>query len=138
MYLNPGELESGIYGHVIDTIVQDDRDIVQQSIDAAVEEVKAYLAVRYDNEAIFAQEGAARNALILESVKVVAIWNLIKLSSAETLYTTWLDRYDRVIKTLQQIAAGKIAPDLPLLTDARGNVTDTLRFGANKKFNHYF
>lgn len=135
-YLNTSELESGLYGHVIDEIVQDDRQIVQQAIDAAVEEVKSYLAVIYNVTEIFAQSGADRNALTLENVKVVAIWNLIKLSNAETLYDVWRDRYDRVIDYLKQAAAGKVSPGLPLLRGDDGEVLDTMRFGSNAKFTH--
>jgi phage gp36-like protein len=138
MYLNTAEIESGIYASAIDAIVQDDRTIVKQAIDAAVEEVKAYLAGNYDTVKIFGATGNDRNALILENVKVIAIWNLIKLSSAETLYDIWRDRYDRVIDGLKLIASGKTAPDLPLLTNDRGQVIDAIRAGSHPKFNHYW
>jgi phage gp36-like protein len=138
MFLNPSELESGIYGHVIDEIVQDDRDIVQQAIDAAVEEVKSYLAVRYDAAKVFGTAGAERNALALENVKIIAIWNLIKLSSAEMLYDVWRERYDRVVDGLKLVAAGRTAPDLPLLRTERGDVLSAVRSGSHEKFNHYY
>lgn len=136
MFLKPEELHSSMYAHVIREITEDDEQIVEQAIEEAIEEVRSYLRPRYDTEKIFAAEGSARNALILGNTKVVTVWNIIKLSNAETIYEIWRDRYDRVIKYLEGVAAGSRTPSLPLLTDEKGEVKITARFGSNPKFTH--
>jgi hypothetical protein len=96
------------------------------------------LAVRYDTAKIFDAEGAERNSMVLENVKVAAVWNLIKRFSAEMLYDVWKGRYDRVVDNLKLIAAGGMSPDLPLQTDKRGEVINTVRSGSHRKFEHYY
>ena len=47
------------------------------------------------------------------------------------------ERYERAIKWLQGVQAGKIIPDLPLTTDDNGNPTGTpLVYGSQKKLRH--
>lgn len=125
-----------MYAHIVDEITEGDTQIVLQAIDAAVEEVRSYLRTRYDTDRIFNAEGDARNALILENTKVIAVWNIIRLSNAETIYEIWKERYDRVIKYLEGVAAGTRTPGLPLLTDERGEVKIKIRCGSNPKFTH--
>lgn len=136
MYLEPEELRSSMYAHIIREITEGDEQIVLQAIEAAVEEVRSYLRPRYDTDKIFAAEGKDRNALILEDTKVVTVWNIIKLSNAETIYEIWKERYDRVIKYLEGVAEGTRTPSLPLLMDEKGEVKIKSRFGSNPKFTH--
>lgn len=127
-----------MYAHIITEITEGDEQIVLQAIEAAIEEVRSYLRPRYDTDKVFAAEGGGRNALILENTKVVAVWNIIKLSNAETIYEIWKDRYDRVISYLVGVAKGTHTPSLPLLTDEKGEVKIKTRFGSNPKFRHSF
>lgn len=125
-----------MYVHIIGEITGDDNQIVEQAIDAAIEEVRSYLAQRYDAEKVFGAEGRERNALILENTKTIAIWNIIKLSNAETIYEIWKDRYDRVIDYLARVAKGTIAPSLPLIANSDGKTVIKAKFGSNRKFTH--
>lgn len=127
-----------MYVHIVEEITEGDEQIVLQAIEAAVEEVRSYLQPRYDTDRIFAAEGSERNALVLENTKIVTVWNLIKLSNVETIYEIWKERYDRVIKYLEGVAAGTRTPSLPLLTDEKGEVRIKMRCGSNPKFRHSF
>ena len=135
MFLTPSELTNNLYGHVIDNITQNDPQVSEQAISAAIGEMKSYLAA-YDADAIFSATGSARNPLILENTKVVAIWNILKPSSAETLYDTWKERYDRVVDFMTKVAEGKITPDLPVRTGSDGEISIRMRMGSNPKFTH--
>lgn len=136
MYLKVEELNGSMYAHIIEEITEGDTQIVLQAIEAAIEEVRSYLRIRYDVAKVFAAEGSARNALILENTKVITVWNIIKLSNAETIYEMWKERYDRVINYLEKVADGDAAPDLPLLTNDKGDVVIKAKFGSNPKFHH--
>lgn len=138
MFLTPKELNTAMYAHVVGAITQDNAQVVEQCIAAAIEELKSYLAQRYDTERIFNASGTERNALIVEHVKVITAWNIIRLSSAEVIYEAWRDRYDRVIVWAKAVAKGSIAPELPPLTNDQGDVELTTRFGSNPKFTHHF
>lgn len=136
MYLKPEELNGSMYAHILNEITGGDTQIILQAAEAAIEEVRSYLRTRYDTAKVFSAEGPERNALILENTKVVTVWNIIKLSNAETIYDMWKERYDRVISYLSKVADGSIAPDLPLLTNEKGDVVIRARFGSNPKFHH--
>lgn len=125
-----------MYAHVIEQITEGDDSVVEQAIDAAIEEAKSYLAQRYDIEKVFTTEGKGRNALVLENVKVIVIWRIITICNAETIYEMWKERYDRVIDYFKSVAKGVTTPSLPLIKDSQGNVTIQAKFGSNPKFNH--
>ena len=131
-------MQTVIYEHVMDDISASDDATVLQCIEAAVGEMKSYLASRYDTEAIFSATGESRDPLVLEDTKVVAVWNLIRLSNSELIYQQWRERYDRVIDVMKQVADGSIAPALPIATDTEGNPVIKSRFGSNPKFNHSY
>lgn len=125
-----------MYAHVIEEITEGDDSIVEQAIDAAIEEARSYLAQRYDVAKIFSAEGKRRNAMVLENVKVIVIWRIITICNAETIYDMWKDRYDRVVDYFKNVAKGLITPALPPITDQQGNVSLQAKFGSNPKFHH--
>lgn len=135
MFLTPNELTNNIYGHIISNITQDDPQILEQAIAAAIDEMKSYLSA-YNTKLIFSAEGTERNSLILENTKVIAVWNLLKLSSAETLYEVWKERYDRVIDYMTKVSELKVTPDLPIKTSDNGEVSIKIKMGSKTKFNH--
>lgn len=138
MFITVEEMQTVIYEHVMDDISANDDATVQQCIEAAVSEMKSYLASRYDVAAIFAATGTDRDPLILENTKVIAVWNLIRLSNNELIYDQWRERYDRVIEFMSKVSEGSITPALPVATDEQGNPILKSRFGSNPKFQHNY
>lgn len=136
MYIEPSELKTAAYDHVIEQITNGDDSMIRTAIDAAVEEIQSYLSLRYDTEKIFSATGSARNPMVVEAVKDVTVWNLIRVSNAELLYDLWKSRYDRVIDYFTKVSRGTIAPALPLLTSPSGSVSIHPKFGSNRKFRH--
>ncbi len=53
----------------------------------------------------------------------IALYNMIASLSQRLGYDTRKERYDRAIKWLEGVQAGKIVPDLPLATDEEGEPT---------------
>ena len=135
-FITVEEMKTVIYEHVMDDISDEDDATVQQCIEAAIEEMEAYLASRYDVATIFSATGNARNKLILENTKVVAVWHLICRSNSELIYEQWKERYDRVIKFMEKVANGTLTPVLPIATNTDGAPQIKARFGSNPKFNH--
>ena len=135
-FITVEEMKTVIYEHVMDDISAEDDATVQQCIEAATEEMEAYLSSRYDVAAIFSATGDDRNKLILENTKVIAVWNLISLSNSELIYEQWKERYDRVISFMEKVADGTLTPVLPIATATDGTPLIKARFGSNPKFNH--
>jgi len=150
MFIEKEELKSAIYHYQVEEITEADDDIVFMAMAAAEDEVKSYLKANnmkawkdgralYDATAIFAMTGTARNALILQHTKTIAVWNLVQLCNVDILFDQVKERYDRAITWLKQLNRGEITIDLPLLpnTDATTSTdVQPFRFNSRPKFNH--
>jgi phage gp36-like protein len=136
MFTEPEDLEKALYPHIIAEIIGENTAAMSTAISAGEQEVAAYLAQRYDVEDIFSKEGDERNAMVLEHCITVAVWHLLKLCYAETLYDMWHDRYREVVRFLEGVADGSIAPRLPLLTDGQGNTFSKVQVTSTPKFRH--
>lgn len=156
MFIEVDELKSVAYGYQLNEITEitadDDsgRDIILMAIDAAIEEMKSYLRrtakglPRYDVDAIFSTEGTARNALVLELCKSIALWYICRLSNVDIIEEKVTKRYDRAIDWLEKVSGtGKYAespvidPGLPVVTlDSEAGESLPFRFGSREKFNH--
>jgi phage gp36-like protein len=137
MFITPDELKTVMYTYQVSEITENDTDIAQMAIDAAVGEMKGYLR-RYDTSAIFTATGTDRNPLIMELCKSMAAWYLIRLANVDMLYSQIKERYDRAVAWLTKVADGGLFPELPLITAESGQVQTTMRTGSQPKFNHHY
>jgi hypothetical protein len=159
MFLTVEELKSVAYEYQLAQITEDSPDIVEDAIEAAVEEMKSYLSPtdqkrwrdgrpRYDVGAIFGATGKNRNAIVLRLCKSIALYYVCELGHVDIIQERVQNRYDRAIDWLEKVAgvgkyadAPAIAPNLPVVT-ASTNEDDTsaspFRGGSREKFNHEF
>ncbi len=156
MFISPEELNTALYAYQIDEITEANSDIAQMAIDAAVEEMKSYLAPnsqtrwrdgrpRYDVAAIFEATAANRNPLIMELCKSIAVWYVCRLSNVDVIHEQVKERYNRAIEWLEKVAgvgkyadAPALSPNLPLLADNPDNPIQPVRSGSHTKFIHDF
>ena len=79
--------------------------------------MRGYLNARYDADAIFNAEGAARNELVLMMAVDIAVYHLFSIHNPQKMSQIRKDRYDRAMEWLKQVATFKItidgAPKLP-------------------------
>lgn len=138
MFITKEELKTHLYDYQVDQITDGDDTLVVDAIDTATAEVKSYLANRYDTATIFAQTGSDRSSLIVEHVKICAVWHLLLLCNVDAIYDRYEKAYDRSITYLKQVADGLLSPDLPYLQTDSGNPTGTIQLKSNPKFTHSF
>ncbi len=123
MYLIPSELESHLYGEVVNEIDRSNVTIAESAIDAAIEEVRGYLS-NYNVEAIFKQEKEERNAILLLYTKDVSVWHFIQLCNPGIDLALRQLRYEQAIKWLDKVQRGMVIPNLPPIPatlDENGN-----------------
>lgn len=138
MYLRPNELNSHIYDYQLHAITEQDSSITLSAINSAIAEVKSYLATRYDVEAIFFAEGEEREPLILDFVKTIAVWRIIKLANVDILYDKYRDLYKDTISYLTKVSEGSLVLDLPKIKNESGEIEGgNLQISSHPKFNHY-
>jgi hypothetical protein len=123
MFLTVEEMKSVLYEYQMNEIAEDDADIIEDGIAAAISEVRAYFEASnqrrsmtnlspqqyqqwklYDVDAIFNATGVGRNAFVMRLCKRVAAYNICELSNVDALYDHVKERYDNAIKTLEKIA----------------------------------
>lgn len=138
MFITKEEIKTHLYDYQVDQITDNDDTIVTNAIDTAVAEVKSYLANRYDVATIFAQSGSDRSALVVEHVKVCAVWHLLILCNVDAIYERYEKAYDRSIAYLKQVADGLLTPDLPYKESSDGRPAGTVQLQSQPKFSHSF
>ena len=98
-----------------------DPDNISNAIAEAQEEVAGYLRPKYDTDSIFATQGNERNRQLVMYTADIALYNMTASLPNRMGYETRKERYERAVKWLEGVQAGKIVPDLPVATDESGN-----------------
>ena len=93
----------------------------------AIEEISGYLRPVYDIAAIFAATGNDRNRLIVMYTADIVLYHLTASQPQKMGSEIRKERYERAIKWLEGVQAGKIVPDLPLA----GSDDDSPGFGTS-------
>ena len=86
----------------------------------AQEEIAGYLRPKYDIDAIFSATGDGRNRLIVMYTCDCALYHLASSLPQKMGMEIRKERYERAVKWLEGVQAGKIVPDLPLVLDENG------------------
>ena len=105
----------------------------------AIEEMAGYLRPKYDTIAVFSAQGDKRNRLVVMYTCDIAIYHMAASTPQKMGMEIRKERYERAIKWLEGVQAGKIVPDLPLSTDENGEVTGMpLKYGSQKKQRYHW
>ena len=98
-----------------------DPDNISNAIAEAQEEVAGYLRPKYDTDRIFATQGDDRNRQLVMYTADIALYNMTASLPTRMGYETRKERYERAVKWLEGVQAGKRGPDLAGGTDEAGN-----------------
>lgn len=100
----------------------------------AVEEIAGYLRPKYDAGAVFSASGTQRNKLVVMYTCDIAIYHMTASTPQKMGMEIRKERYERAIKWLEGVQAGKIVPDLPLAIDENGETIGIpMKYGSQKK-----
>lgn len=102
----------------------------------AIEEISGYLRPIYDCEAIFSAKKKARNRLIVMYTADIALYHLVASLPQKMGIEIRKERYERAIDWLEGVQAGKIVPDLPLVEEPDGSVSNATIFHSDKRLRH--
>lgn len=87
---------------------------------AAVDEIKGYIASRFDAEAVFSKTGAGRSPVIVMRTVDIALYHLVSAMPNRMGYEIREIRYKMAIDWLEKVQKGSIAADLPTMTGPDG------------------
>ena len=120
---------------VVSQVSQENRANAEEE---AVEEIAGYLRPKYDTNAIFSAPNDQRNRLIVMYTCDIALYHMAASLPQKMGMEIRKERYERAIKWLEGVQAGKVVPDLPLPIDENGDTVaaGTVVFHSNKKLEH--
>ena len=117
---------------VISQVSENNRINAEQE---AIEEISSYLRPKYDTNAVFTN--IDRNSLIVMYACDIALYHMAASAPQKMGMEIRKERYERAIKWLEGVLAGKIVPDLPLATDQEGElIGGTIVCGSQKPLRH--
>lgn len=96
------------------TVSQASAEVRECAEAEAIEEISGYLRPTYDVGQIFASEAEARNHLLVMYACDIALYHMTSAMPQKMGSEVRRERYERAIKWLEGVQAGKIVPDLPL------------------------
>lgn len=100
------------------TVSQTSPEIRSNAEAAAAEEIASYLRPDYDCATIFADDGPWRSdRLLMMRVADIALYHMVASTPQKMGYEIRKERYERAVKWLEGVQAGRIVPDLPRFSD---------------------
>ncbi len=113
MFINKEDFKVVIGDSAMKVVSQESPENIENAETEAIEEISSYLRPVYDTQAIFSSEGKARNRLIVMYTVDIALYHLAASQPGRMGGEIRKERYERAIKWLEGVQAGKIVPDLP-------------------------
>lgn len=102
----------------------------------AMEEIAGYLRPVYDTDAVFSASADDRNRLIVMYTADIVLYHLTASQPQKMGSEIRKERYDRAIKWLEGVQAGKIIPDLPLKETEDGSSGFGISYHSSPKLRH--
>ena len=103
----------------------------------ALEEIAGYLRPKYDVARIFAAEGADRNRLIVMYACDIALYHMSAAMPQKMGMDIRKERYERAVKWLEGVQAGRIIPDLPATRAEDGSEAgSTIVYNSQRPLRH--
>jgi phage gp36-like protein len=137
MFLTDNDFKVVIGDNALKVISQTSPENLTLAINEAIEEISGYLRPAFNTDAVFAAQGSDRNNLIVMYTVDIAIYHLIASQPQKFGADVRKERYERAIKWLEGVQAGKIVPDLPTPdADSDGNPPFGTYFTSQRKLRH--
>lgn len=137
MFIDIEDYKVVIGDQAFKVVSQADPAVVANAEIEAVEEISGYLRPVYDTDAIFAAAGSDRNRLVVMYAADIALYHMSASLPQKMGSEIRKERYDRAIKWLEGVQAGKIVPDLPLYEESEGEGAPIgISFRSAPKLNH--
>lgn len=104
----------------------------------ALARIASALRGRYDIEKAFSATGDGRDLELVGCAVDIALWHMVAALPQRMGSEVREERYKAALDYLKDIQAGRVTPDIPLLTgpDGEEDYNNPVRYGSEQK-NHY-
>jgi phage gp36-like protein len=114
VFASKSDFPASVHADILDALTKGNDVVIEDNIDRAVSEMRAYLNSRYKPttiEAIFNAEGTNRNKFLLRLCISMSLYYIYLAHNPRKLTQHMADEFERSIETLKGIQSGKITPD---------------------------
>lgn len=136
MFLSINDYDSTIRRDILNMITDNVDNIRTSAERTAQQTIESYLKGRYDMTVLFAQEGDARNPLILTYMMDIALYHILSRISPNNIPELRNNRYLDAMEFLKAVQKGNLSPNLPEI--AESETKGFLRLGGADKVNSYW
>ena len=138
-FLTNIDLESNIIDQFLNERSTEPKTEILENLELQnIEIIKSKLKGRYDIDAIFEATGTDRHYLIIRILVKLVLNDFVRRNAARKVPETFVKEWEKTMKLLETIKAGKEVPDgLPLLTESNGNTKNSVKYGNNRNSNYY-
>ena len=140
MFITPEDFKAVVDNKTLDVINQSDPANLDRAVGYAIEEISGYLrgmepaktGIRpYDIQAIFSATGDDRNRQLVMYTCDIALYHLISWLPQKMGFEIRQLRYERAIAWLEDVQAGKVILDVPLIPEDNDGADQTpIRWGS--------
>lgn len=137
MFLSDDDFRVVIGDAALRAVSQLSADNRDNAVAIAVDEISSYLRPDYDVAAVFSAAGVDRNRMIVTCAVDIALYHLNAAMPQKLGSEVRKERYERAIRWLEGVQAGKIVPELPRAdADPMGAASSSTVFFSNRKLRH--
>lgn len=136
MFINDQDYKTVIGEQALKVVSQVSSENRRTAEQQAIEEIAGYLRPIYDTVEIFQMQGEERNKLIVMYTCDIAIYHMAASTPQKMGMDIRKERYERAVKWLEQVQAGKVMPDLPRTQQHDGTQQTYFKYGSQKPLKH--
>lgn len=137
MFITDDDYRVVIGDNALKVLSQASQDIRDNAEREAIEEMAGYLRPKFDVSAIFSAGGDERNRLVVLYAADIALYHMSAAMPQKMGSEVRRERYERAIRWLEGVQAGRIVPDLPLAGSTDGESgSSAFLFGSQRQLKH--
>ena len=137
MFITDDDYRVVIGDNALKVLSQASQDIRDNAEREAIEEMAGYLRPKFDVSAIFSAAYDERNRLVVLYAADIALYHMSTALPQKMGSEVRKERYERAIRWLEGVQAGRIVPDLPLAVSPGGEpASSAFLFGSQRQLRH--
>ena len=131
-FITPDDYDATVHREILDSLVREDRNVIEICEDRAIDEMRCYMSQAYDCDSIFSARGEQRSQLVLMFALDISV-------NPHNMSQIRIDRYERAVEWLKGIQKGQIRVDgLPSASVAEGESPSTPYLVSSNPKQHNF
>ena len=135
-FIEKTDFPASVHDDILNALTKGNDVVITDNVDRTIDEMRAYLNGRYDNDLIFSRTGNERNKFLLRIGVTISKYYIYLVHNPRKMVQSTIDEYNRAIEQLQEIQRGKLNPEgLPTPAQNDPNATSgngfPLQWGSN-------